>query len=126
MNRHGRTGLLPELHHAYVLRVEEWRGQIEVKITSAVELDTPEKAAAERVAAELSGKSPVIKWLVDATVVGGLVLQIGDLRYDNSIRRHLAVARERLLSRTQRGELNWGAMLETADKVYGEGDGAAR
>ena len=104
MNRHGRLGLLHPLHRAYVLRMEDARGQIEVVATAAVELDDAQRAEVARLAETLSGKRPVVQYVTDPTVIGGLIVQIGDHRLDNSIRRHLHVARERLLERTTRGD----------------------
>jgi F-type H+-transporting ATPase subunit delta len=103
MNRHGRLELLHALHGAYVRRMEDARGQIEVVATSAVELDAQQKAEVLRLAERLSGLKPLVAHVVDPGVLGGLVLQIGDQRYDNSLRRHLRVARDRLLERNVRG-----------------------
>jgi F-type H+-transporting ATPase subunit delta len=105
MNRHGRAGLLHALWRAYVLRLVDARGQIEVVATTAVELDKAQKAEVQKIAAELSGRQPLVTYVVDADVVGGLVFQIGDWRYDNSVRRHLRDAQRRLLERSNRGEL---------------------
>jgi F-type H+-transporting ATPase subunit delta len=103
MNRHGRLELLHALHRAYVRRMEDTRGQIEVVATSAVELDAQQKAEVARLAEQLSGLKPLVAHVVDPGVLGGLVLRIGDHRYDNSLRRHLRAARERLLERSVRG-----------------------
>jgi F-type H+-transporting ATPase subunit delta len=103
MSRHGRLELFRPLLRAYVLRVQEARRQIEVQATSAIELDAAQKAEVHRVAQALSGKQPVIEYLVDPGLIGGLVLQIGDWRYDNSVRQHLHAARGRLSERGQRG-----------------------
>lgn len=102
MNRHGRLELIPALWRAYVLRLEDARGQIEVQATSAVELDAAQRAEIERLAEQLSGRKPLVQYIVDPDVIGGLVLRIGDHRYDHSLRRHLNVARRRLLERTNR------------------------
>jgi ATP synthase F1 delta subunit len=102
MNRHGRLDLLHALSRAYVLRVEDARGQVEVVATSAVELDPVQRAAITRLAELLAGKRPLVDFVVKPEVLGGVVLQIGDYRYDHSIRRHLAVARGSLLARTTR------------------------
>ena len=50
-----------------------------------------------------SGKTPVVEYVVDPDVLGGLILQVGELRMDNSLRRHLRVARKRLLERADLG-----------------------
>jgi len=102
LNRRGRLGLLSVVLRAYVLRLEVDRNQVEVTVTSAVELDAGQKTQVEEVAATLSGKQPIVDYIVDPEILGGLVLQIGDRRLDNSLRRHLAIARDRLLERTSR------------------------
>lgn len=103
MNRHGRVGLLPELLRAFVLREERARGQIEVLATSAVKLDEPQRVEIERWAAEVSGQEPLIEYRVDPEIIGGLIVQIGDYRFDDSLRRHLQEAKDRLLERSSRG-----------------------
>ncbi len=103
MNRHDRLSLVPALLRAFVLRIEDARGQVEVTATSAVALAADQQAEIERLAAELSGRKPLIEYRVEPEILGGLILQVGDYRYDNSLRRHLHVARGRLLERTARG-----------------------
>jgi F-type H+-transporting ATPase subunit delta len=109
MNRHGRIALLPALLRAFVIRTEHARGQIEVVATSAAELDGPQKAEIEAVARALSGRTPLIEYVVDPDILGGLILQVGDVRYDNSLRHHLQAARARLLERTVAGATPAGA-----------------
>ncbi|MEW6250187.1 MAG: ATP synthase F1 subunit delta [Planctomycetota bacterium] len=104
MNRHGRIQLLPQLARTLTIRIEAARNQVEVMARTAVEADPEQQAAVERLARDLSGKHPVMRWSVEPELLGGLVLEIGDKRYDNSIRRHLLQARELLLARLRRGE----------------------
>jgi F-type H+-transporting ATPase subunit delta len=111
MNRHGRAGLVPQLLRAFVLRIEDSRGQVEVYATSAVALDTEQQKRVAQLAEQLSGKKPLVRYAVDPDVIGGLVLQIGDHRYDNSIRRHLHEVRARLFERSSRG-LNIAPLVE--------------
>lgn len=103
MNRHGRYGLLAALCRAFELRMEREANEVEVQVTSAVELDEPMRHQIERTAAELTGRTPRVRYAVDAELVGGLVVQMGDWRYDNSVRRQLRTARAKLLERSQRG-----------------------
>ncbi len=102
MNHHGRSALLAALLRAFVLRLEEHRGQIEATVTSAVELGDEQKAEVERLAGELSGRNPLVAYVVDADVIGGLVLSVGGQRYDNSVRQHLRAARVLLLERSNK------------------------
>ena len=103
MNERGRAGLLAPLLRAFVLRVEDARGQVEVQATSATELDARQQAEVTKVAEELSGRQPLVNFVVDPDLIGGLVLQIGDYRFDNSIRWHLRKARVDLHDRANRG-----------------------
>lgn len=114
MNQHGRLNLIHALHRGYVLRDEDARGQIEVAATSAVELSEAERREIAQLAEKVSGRKPLVTYVVDPEVIGGLILQIGDYRYDNSIRRHLHDARARLLERSERG-LKVGARMENAE-----------
>ncbi len=103
MNRHGRADSLPALLRTFILRIEDARGQIEIQATSAVELTPEQRTAVTVLAEELAGKKPLVEFRVDPDLIGGLVLQIGDQRLDNSVRWHLRTARRRLLERSARG-----------------------
>lgn len=103
MNRNGRNGLLRALARSYALQQEEAAGQVEAFVTTAVELSDDEKQAVTKVTAEKTGKSPLMAFRVDPEILGGLILQVGDLRYDNSIRSQLHEARERLMERSEVG-----------------------
>ena len=103
MNRHGRCGLVPALHRRFVRRQEEAANEVEVTVTSAVELTRGQKAAAEKFAAEVSGRKPLVEYVVDPEVLGGMILQVGELRFDNSVRRHLRTAAVQLGERAERG-----------------------
>lgn len=102
-NTNGRNGLGDALLHCFRLRQEAAAGQIQVTAVTAVALDDAMKQEVTQLAARLSGKKPLVTFNVDAALLGGLVLQIGDLRYDNSLRRHLHVAAGRLSDRSERG-----------------------
>lgn len=77
--------------------------RIEVRVTSAVELNNEHKVRLEQLAARLSGRKPIMQFVVDASVIGGLVMQVGDFRFDYSLRRQLQLARTRLRERGDRG-----------------------
>ena len=104
MNRHGRAGLVPALHRRYVLHKEEDANEIEVTVTSATELSAEHRAEALQIAVEASGgMKPVADFRVDPEIVGGLIVKVGSLRLDNSLRRHITVLNNQLIERAQRG-----------------------
>ncbi len=103
MNRHGRVGMLAPLLDRYVARVQQAAGEVEATAVTAVEPDSSQKAAITAVAAQLSGKKPLVSFHVEPAILGGLILQIGDVRFDNSVRTQLADAMQRLGERSERG-----------------------
>lgn len=103
LNRNGRNGLLRALARSFALQQQQAAGQVEVYVTTAVELNDDEKNAVARVAAEKTGKTPLMRFRVDPEILGGLILQAGDLRYDNSLRTQLHEARSRLMERSEAG-----------------------
>ena len=103
MNEHGRCDLLKALHRRFVLRQESAANEVEVTVTSAVKLGRSERAEIEAIAARISDKRPLVAYVVDPDILGGLILQVADLRLDNSVRRHLHVARWRFFERGERG-----------------------
>ncbi len=102
-NANGRIGLGEALLRCFVLRQEAAAGQIEVRAVSAVELDDGQRHQVRDTAAKLSGRAPLVEFLVEPEILGGLILTIGDVRYDNSVRRHLTDATERLRARGDAG-----------------------
>lgn len=103
LNRNGRNGLLRALARSFALQQQEAAGQVEAYVTTAVELSEEEKSAVTRVTTEKTGKTPLMRFHVDPEILGGLVLQVGDLRYDNSLRSQLLEARSRLMERSETG-----------------------
>ena len=68
--------------------------RIEVTVTSAIELDP---AIAEQVGAEVerqTGKQVELTSRVDENIIGGLVLQVGNMVLDTSIRQNLEKLRQ--------------------------------
>lgn len=103
MNTHGRSGLVLALRRAFEVRQEQAAGQIEVRVTSAVELSDEQRRQCLALSADLSGRIPLAVFEVDRSLIGGLMLQVGEFRFDNSIRRRLGAARLRLHERGERG-----------------------
>jgi len=74
-----------------------WKSEnkrIEVTVTSAIELDP---AIAEQVGAEVerqTGKKVELTSRVDEDIIGGLVLQVGNMVLDTSIRQNLEKLRQ--------------------------------
>lgn len=98
LNRHDRIAILgPTIDRAQ----EIWdhrQGRRKVFVRSAVPLDDAQRQAVlERSRSLLDGGTPVLHETVDPSLIGGLVLQVGDDLYDMSVRRQLHRLRHRLV-----------------------------
>ena len=75
---------------------DEKAGRLRALVKSAIAL-TPDQE--KRIAQALQnrlGKPVSIETIVDPTLLGGLVCQVGDLTLDNSVKRQLELVRDRL------------------------------
>jgi F-type H+-transporting ATPase subunit delta len=88
---------MPAIFRIHSVYEELWREEnklLEVTVTSAIELDP---AIAEQVGAEVerqTGKKVELTSRVDADIIGGLVLQVGNMVLDTSIRNNLEKLRQ--------------------------------
>lgn len=83
----------------------DYRGEIrarlhigEAEITSTRELDAEERMQVEREAASLAGLKIQATYRQDASLLGGIVLRIGDTVYDGSVRGRLERMRAMLIA----------------------------
>ena len=90
----GRSRDLPAIIDKLVERAAQERDEAVAEVRTAVPLDDDRR---ERLAAALSkatGKKVSVKVIVDPTVIGGVVAQVGDTVIDGSIRRRLEQLKE--------------------------------
>jgi F-type H+-transporting ATPase subunit delta len=97
LNRHGRLGLLrPVLAEARAIW-DRRNHRIPVSVRSAVPLgDDQLQALRERLKGLVPG-TPMVSVSTDASLIGGLVVQVGDQLYDASVKNRLAKLRHRLI-----------------------------
>lgn len=89
INGKGRLSLLESILAAYEKAHRDLLGQIDVKITSAVELTGDQRAALRSRVSAYTGKEAFLVEEVDPELLGGLVIQIGGEKVDMSVRRDL-------------------------------------
>jgi F-type H+-transporting ATPase subunit delta len=97
LNRHDRLGAL-----GVVARETRsiWDGRnkrIPVRVRSAVALDDKQLQTLRDQLAALTRATPVLQVSTDPDLIGGLVVQVGDHRYDGSVKSRLAQLRQRLI-----------------------------
>ena len=112
LNRKGRIGLLPAIAAVYARAHNTLRGRIEVAVTSAVPLDDEQRAAVAAAVARRSGRTALLRETVDAALVGGMVIQIGDQKADASVASRLHALSDALLDRASR-EIQAGGQIYT-------------
>lgn len=87
--RRGRIALLPQIVAAMRRQLSRRHGRVAVQVTTAVPMDEPTRQTVERQLRAMLGREPEITPRVDAAMVGGLSLRIGDTVIDASIRGQL-------------------------------------
>ena len=97
LNDNGRLGRICDVADAYIEIAHERFGRIEVDVfTAEGELDAGQlESLQNRIVARL-GREPVFHQHVDKTMIGGLILRIGDQLIDGSVRGRLRRLREDL------------------------------
>jgi F-type H+-transporting ATPase subunit delta len=98
LNNHNRLGILDQIASAYDDLLDEAMGKIEVDVTTAQRLSSEElEEVRQRISAALK-KDAVIHQYVDESIIGGLVLRVGDKLIDASVRSQLETMKRQFLA----------------------------
>ncbi|MDD2850597.1 MAG: ATP synthase F1 subunit delta [Desulfuromonadaceae bacterium] len=84
-----RVAFLGQIVQTYQQLSDEFTGVIRPVINTAFPLDAAQVAAIQGALEKKTGKKVVPQVVVDASLLGGLVTQIGDIAYDNSVKTQL-------------------------------------
>ena len=98
LNRHGRLDRLGAIIAQARATWDRRQNRIPVAVRSAVPLDEGQQHALRERLAGLTGGTPVLKLEVDPSLLGGLVVQVGDDLYDASVRSRLQQLRGRIIA----------------------------
>ena len=99
MNAKGRLGLLGALHEQFTHVRHVGHNQVEVTVTSAVPLGKRERRQLVELLEGMTGKEIVLEQRVDESLLGGLMVEIGDHLLDASLATQLKQMRRNLLAR---------------------------
>jgi len=116
LNRNGRLSLLEAVAECFRGVDDVRRNRIEVLVRSAAVLSATARVKLRDLFGKRTGHEVELIETVDESLLGGVVVQIGDKKLDMSVSRQLAVMGEKLLDRASR-ELHAG-------RGYVEGDAA--
>ncbi len=97
ITRKNRAGLIEAIAFEY-LRIHRESLNIEtVQLITASDIDEAIEEKALMVASHLTSKTIEFQRVQNPDLIGGFILQVGDLRYDASVKRKLAKIKKHLL-----------------------------
>jgi F-type H+-transporting ATPase subunit delta len=94
--RRQRTRLAPQVSQAYQEIIDKEKGISHATVTSAVPLSDDEQRAVQKKVEQMTGGTVIIQTAVDETILGGLIVRIGDRLIDGSTRSRLLALRQRI------------------------------
>ena len=93
-----RESLLPAIILEYTKLANEARNIVEAEVTTAVPLGNDQQIALINKLSLVTGKKIILKTQIDKTILGGVIVQIGDKLIDGSIARQLQTLKSALLN----------------------------
>jgi len=99
MNRNNRLFLIRAVAQTFRLAHEESQGRVEAEVRTATPLTEPLRTKLRDMLARRTGKQVEIVATVDESLIGGMVVQIGDEKLDTSVARRLKTVGRSLLDR---------------------------
>lgn len=85
-----RVACLAQIVETYEKLADEQSGVVRPVITTAFALDDSQVSAIKGALEQKTGKKVVPQVVVDQSLIGGVVTQIGDIAYDSSVKTQLA------------------------------------
>ncbi len=92
----GRAREIPQIADAVVELAAREHAHAVAEVRSAVPLGEQERSRLREAIARATGKQVDVKVLVDPSIVGGLLVRVGDQVFDGTVRRRLQMAKEHL------------------------------
>jgi F-type H+-transporting ATPase subunit delta len=97
---HRRMGLIGGIAEAFQGMVDQRAGKMRVEVSSAKPLDQATGTKLSKVLGAALGKTVIMKPRVDASLIAGLSLKVGDLLVDGSLKTQLNSLREALTKKS--------------------------
>ena len=85
----GRIDILPDIEHCYRVYMDDTLKRVRVSVHTAFPLSAELKGMLQKKLEELTGKQVDMSIAEDASLLGGIVVRVGDTLYDGSIRAQL-------------------------------------
>ncbi len=94
--QHNRIRYFQQILDAFLRSVNERKGIVSARVTAAEPMSQQEVASLESRLSGMTGKHVNIELKTDASLLGGIVIQMGSTVFDGSIRTQLADIKRRL------------------------------
>lgn len=94
--RRNRTSLGPQIAEAFQELVDEAKGISYALVTSAVTLTDEDRSSVQKRLETLTGGAVVMEMEVDESIIGGIIVRIGDRLIDGSTRSKLQALKREL------------------------------
>ena len=94
--RRGRTALGPQIAEAFQELIDEAKGVSHATVTSAVAMTEDDVRSVEQRLKEITGGDVVVETAVDDSILGGLIVRIGDRLIDGSTKSKLQALKREL------------------------------
>ena len=98
MNKKDRLAKLPQMLEAFERLMDRKLGKVEVDVTVATELTSGQLDEVKDRVSRALGKDAVVHQYVDESILGGMVLRVGDKIIDTSVRKQLDQLKQRLMA----------------------------
>jgi F-type H+-transporting ATPase subunit delta len=95
--RKNRIEFLPDIAREFQELVDIQEGVVRASVTSAIELSTEDRDRLRALLGSHFGKKVELTVAVDSELIGGLVIKVGSLSFDGSIRSQLRDIQSQLL-----------------------------
>jgi F-type H+-transporting ATPase subunit delta len=92
-----RIGFLPVICEEYQRLAEEHRGVLRAEVLSAISLSPEQETTLKSELDRITGKNVVLEKRVDTSVLGGVIVHLGNQIIDRSLRHGIRRLREGLL-----------------------------
>jgi F-type H+-transporting ATPase subunit delta len=100
LNEHERLDLLRPIHAGYKELLDEQARRIRILVETAVPMADDQRERLSHGLREAFHMEPVLEMRVDADLLGGLVVRIGDWLFDGSVRSKLANLCNQIIERS--------------------------
>lgn len=96
--KHRRQMLIPTIAHEYHDLVDHVEGRVHASVTVARDADEADRQLVRSQLSRALGKDVVPHFHVNPSILGGVVVRVGDTVLDGSVRRRLATLKHRMLA----------------------------